>query len=219
MNKSLPRSCSHDGKSGYSFYVPASDYREFERLPGNTPILACELVAILQTLRWTQALTSKSVVIFSDSNQALQEISNKSSKIWSNIILDITEQINAISKENRSIEMVWIQSHVDLEFNEEADRLAKLATKSNQTEMENLEISSETSSTKKEIELFIDALCQKDWDANNHQLRKILPRISGKNPFSHKIRLVETKVSRLRLGKSELSTAHFSWTRPDPAKP
>ena len=92
--------------------------------------------------------------------------------------------------------MVWIPSHVGLEFNEEADRLAKLATKSNQTEME---FQCDTSAAKKEIESYIDALWQKDWDASNHQLRTILPKISRRNPFSHKTRSVETKVSRLRL--------------------
>ena len=68
-----------------------------------------------------------------------------------------------------------------------------------------MEFQCETSAAKKEIESYIDALWQKDWDASNHQLHTILPKISRRNPFSHKTRSVETKVSRLRLGKCWLN--------------
>ena len=49
-----------------------------------------------------------------------------------------------------------------------------------------MEIHFDISAAKKEIEAYIDALWQKDWDASNHQLRTILPKIMIKNRIVYK---------------------------------
>ena len=191
-----------EGKTGYSVFIPDQNHAEHKRLPDGTNILTCELVAIRQALHWLLPSNIQNAVIFSDSINALHNIELNSSKLCENLVLDIIEKCNELGKEHRRITMVWIPSHVGIEPNEEADRLAKLSTMATQTE---LEILSEIAESKTLISSFIDTKWQQNWDMKNHQLKRICPKVSRTNQFGHPSRAIEVKISRLRLAKCGLN--------------
>ena len=92
-----------------------------------------ELLAIHLTLAAYLNLSPEKqldgITIFSDSRSALQALSNG----LSNLVLDIISLLDRVHGLDKKCILQWIPAHVDLEFNEIADSLAKRARCLDQT--------------------------------------------------------------------------------------
>ena len=87
-----------------------------------------ELFSILQGLLAIKKPEVAKVTVFSDSQWAVNAISNSTWKIKKN--LDILEKIKeALSLFKNPVEFVWVKGHSDNLFNEKCDELAGFARK------------------------------------------------------------------------------------------
>ena len=109
------------------------------RITNNTAIATAEMIGIEYALREINdklkssddnaIKTKKKCVILTDSLSALQAIeTDEYTNSRYDIISRIRETHNEIHKLGVDVSLAWIPSHTDIEGNEAADRLAKLAT-------------------------------------------------------------------------------------------
>ncbi|GFN82299.1 retrovirus-related pol polyprotein from type-1 retrotransposable element r1 [Plakobranchus ocellatus] len=143
------------------------------RLRDGASVFSAELEAIALALTEIKKLTiyHKNFVIYSDSLSALQAIQSKNFKV-----IDIRRLYNLIRKfpSYVQISFVWIPAHVDIQGNENVDKLAKAAL--NRTSTSGKLIC--YSDLKPQINTYIKSVWQRDWDAEGaHKLHEVLPNL------------------------------------------
>jgi ribonuclease HI len=98
------------------------------KIEGEISIMSVELKAIVEALAYLESIEANNVVILTDSKSALQHIARCTSTYRGTptayVIVDLMRKLKS---KNKNVMLQWIPSHIGIEGNEVADRLAKEA--------------------------------------------------------------------------------------------
>ena len=122
-----------DGKTGYGACAPEINWEFSERIPNKASVYTAEASAIYNVLNHfkTHLLNSdyNECEIFTDNQGVALAITGGKKKNHSYLIYKIKEKIYDLDKSSIKVTIIWIPSHIGIEYNEKADELAKNATK------------------------------------------------------------------------------------------
>ena len=99
------------------------------KLDSRSSIFTCELIAIREALTWLckQKISNKKIELYTDSLSALQALKRAKNPQRQEMINQIYRLNTTLNRElNSNINLIWIPSHVGIEGNDIADRLAKI---------------------------------------------------------------------------------------------
>jgi ribonuclease HI len=195
------------GKVGSAMYIPELREEISLRLTDNLSVFTSELFAILTCLNWilddnNVLIGSRDVVIFTDSLSSLVALENERSKSRPNLVKEIINKYNKIT--NCSVVMVWIPSHVGIQGNEVADRLAKEALAHDSVDVE-------LRSGARELSEAVDSHVRRLWQEaadkceTGHFNRALNVNVDEKIKYVNKSRGKEVVITRLRLGRCKLN--------------
>lgn len=198
------------GSVGYGVYFPSLRHSISAPLHYTHSIFQAELAAISAALDHISSLpstpTTQNFVIFSDSLSALKTIKNFIVNYHNHQIAKILEHLTNLTLDKKRITLCWVPSHIGIKGNEEADRLANLA--SNQTpDYFTLTHSIGLTTAYGFIDKIIIDLWQKYYDSkeeSNHY-KLIQPTVSFKVKYQNANREKDVIITRLRLGKAALN--------------
>ena len=148
-------------------------------------------------------------VICSDSQSALQAISNK--QVETSLVQQI---LLTIAKMNGKKEIIfcWVPSHVNIKGNETADLYAKKSLKENVTEY-----FVPYTDFKKYINDFIKYSWQTRWNAcQGNKLHAILPQVMSEITMNVNTRRDQTVIHRCLIGHCRLTHLHLLNNEPAP---
>jgi len=195
-------------RTGASFHIPEAKISKGLRLTEKISVYATELTAIKISLEWiiknktAECLQgNRNITIFTDSLSSVQSLEAKSSKSRPDLINEIFLLKQRIQN---SITVVWIPSHVDIQGNEAADRLAKDALKN---ESIDLNVNLGFNEVYEDINQHVLQVWQDKWSKaqKGAHYRSIEPLVSNKSKYADRTnRAKEVLISRLRLGKCRL---------------
>ncbi|XP_069110103.1 uncharacterized protein [Argopecten irradians] len=188
------------GRVGLGVFSSDDNTNISVRISDNCSVYSSELIAIGLALRLLDQTKPDKAVILSDSLSALQSIEtgNTTRPVTLNSILC---SLQLISDQGRTVEFVYVPSHVDIPGNEAADRLSREALGHNVTDVDVRLTKTEAYSL---INVAIDQKWDKIWEDSSNNLRQILdkpvrkPRLFGHSKTDDRI------ITRLRLGKTKL---------------
>lgn len=110
---------------GAAFYDPQSDNSRKFKLSTGISVMRAELIALSQAINHINSNFKETVVIFTDSRSALQHLSCcVTGARCTPIAYDIVRNIADLQKRSCNLVLQWIPSHIGLNGNEMADRLA-----------------------------------------------------------------------------------------------
>lgn len=195
------------GSTGCAFYNKSDKTEQQLKLPSTCAIETAESIAIQQALHHIAEcnLHDIKLAIFTDSLRTIDSIEQAATTIHSSTHTEIINQMQDLQeKSNITTEIIWIPSHVGIQANEKADRLAKMAA-AQQTPPED-RIPNNTD-RKQQIIDYINS----QWQANyndkptGRHYKAIEPTVGRKIKYYDKNRHKETIITRLRLGKCFLN--------------
>ncbi|KAI5717604.1 hypothetical protein M8J77_008455 [Diaphorina citri] len=177
-------------------------------LDSKSSIFACELYAIYAALEYVHHPNNNTVenyVIISDSQAALQAISNIYT-IQNQLITNIQTLIQEIKQSGKQVTFVWCPSHCGILGNEAADQAAKTSLTTPDLPTYQYLLPSDLIQNLKQTTL-------KEWRESFRQVSTKLSEIklvpaTWQTSFQ-KSRLNETMLMRLRTGHSRLSHQHL----------
>jgi hypothetical protein len=114
------------------------------------------------------------------------------------------DALEAMSRTDAETSLVWVPSHIGIEGNEKADRLANAALDSDNVELDiGLELGDEFSA----VDRFVLEKWQKDWEneTTGAFYRRLEPRVARREVLRFGSRAAETMALRLRFGKCALN--------------
>ena len=193
-----------EGRVGAAFCSKQMGVQESFRLPDRNSIFTAEMTAICRTLEYLKTTTLHDVVIFTDSLCAVQAIEAGESKARPNLTVEILNNLDELARRGQTCEIHWIPSHVGVEGNEEADILAKEATRH---ETVDVEVNPELQDAYANIEARINNIWQDSWDdeTKGRHYHAIEPNVDRKIKYRERDnRRKETFLTRLRLGRCKL---------------
>lgn len=94
--------------------------------------MTAELIAILKALEIRGEKGDKDIIIWTDSQSALQAIENNNINVYDNeYVIKIRKKIEELEKRLKETKVViaWVPAHMGVKGNEKADRIAKQGTK------------------------------------------------------------------------------------------
>ena len=172
------------------------------KLHETTTILGCELFGILKALEFIKLLVKnyKSFVIFTDSLSSVEALGNYEPKKYKYLIFKIQVLLVQLNLEN-VVKIQYIPSHKGIKGNEEADKTANAGHEKHEME---------TYISKDDKIYAIKEIIVKKWEQQWYtiteslqkglHLRKIKCKIKYWPWASHKCRLIETLMARMRIG-------------------
>jgi ribonuclease HI len=123
--------------TGAGFYIPhdlPNPVRAIIQLGTTSEVFDAELKAIAECLRTClkyikqHRLHDHSIHLFTDNQLAILRAMRLDRGPGQETALDILHTTNALLQHSAPVTLHWVPGHTDIEGNEEADRLAKLAT-------------------------------------------------------------------------------------------
>ena len=193
------------GRVGAAFYVPQRQHEEAFRLTDQVEILTAELIAIRQVLLYLTKEKTDSVVIYCDSLSALQSLEKGESRSRPNLLREIIHLNHSINAAGTTIRFHWIPSHVGLNGNERADKLAKDALDHPAVE---IKVTKESLEIYKQIDDISKARWQQYWDDGfvGRHFYAIQKEVGKETRYSMRMnRKDETVITRLRMGRCKLN--------------
>jgi ribonuclease HI/exonuclease III len=192
-----------DHRTAFGVYIKEAEDGFGARLPNHNTVYAAEICAIMEALRWIKEerpshLTHKDHYIFSDSLSALQAIEASNVYYTENIITEIHQLNTAISRRGLNVKLIWIPSHVGIQGNEEADRMAKIATTFPADD--NIHIPPSRKTAYRAIDNIILKTWQKQYEASSQKTwyKQLEPTVSKQIKYTAKSRLEEITMTRVR---------------------
>ena len=116
-----------DTKMGIAYVIPQLNIESAKRINDDLAVYSAELLAIWMALLWVESNRPKQVVIASDSSSALTSLKFLHSESRQDIVYDILQLANSLSKSGISTTFIWVPAHIGVGGNELADRCAKKA--------------------------------------------------------------------------------------------
>ncbi|XP_059147673.1 uncharacterized protein LOC131935300 [Physella acuta] len=149
-------------KVGAGFLIPHLNHSKSFRLTDGASIFTAELTAILMALEYTPTTPHTSISILSDSLSALQAIKGGEC-CREDIVEEILQKCSELKQRGRSVQMIWIPSHIGIQGNENADKAAKKGVESSAIVKTGIGYSEMKATIKKQIK---EEWIQK-WNASN----------------------------------------------------
>ena len=157
---------------------------------------------------------NRQFTIFSDSKSAL--LSLNSVRPLSPIVDEIKALNHRANEENKIISLCWVPGHVDIQGNEKADKAAKEAISAA------LEVPSKAiphTDMKRPLREAVTNGWHRKWNAldrDGRKLREIKKDVRKCSSSHNKCRRIETILSRLRLGHTNITHAYLMQGLTDP---
>ncbi|XP_026819514.1 uncharacterized protein LOC113558217 [Rhopalosiphum maidis] len=180
------------------------------KLPSTCSIYTAEALAILLAIKYINKKENQKHIILSDSLSTLISVQNKFNP--SDIAIQIQNRLEEANQKNNNIIIMWVPGHIGIIGNEKADKQAKLAISSPDSQYINI---SSYSDIRKQIKQDTTLLWQNIWTTQNNKLNEVKqtvkrwrrnPNISTSN---------EKKLNRARIGHTRL-THEYLMTKSDP---
>jgi ribonuclease HI len=201
------------GQTGASYYIPSKEIETGIRLPDNTCVVTAELLAIKSVLQFinTTKLQKMKLVLLTDSQGALQSL-NSADFRYQTIETDISDIVTCINQLQNEIRFVWIPGHIDIEGNDMADQIAKIAAAKHNIDIVQASTIADVNGI---IDEYIDQEWQRVYDASGvgKHYKTIEPFVSRKVKYTSYSRRQETTITRLRLGKCLLNYNLYKMNR------
>uniref|UniRef100_A0A6P7G7X2 Uncharacterized protein LOC114331508 n=1 Tax=Diabrotica virgifera virgifera TaxID=50390 RepID=A0A6P7G7X2_DIAVI len=179
------------------------------RLPPACSTFSAELYAIYRAVKLLNELTLTKALIITDSLSSLNSLKHIFPKHPFEKLLKY--QLSQAHEHGRSVQFVWVPSHVGITGNEEADRTAREAILSDFSEPIDKCVSSDLKTYFKNKVL---CLWRNKWSQSNSKLNKIKNNVSQWFPSSRN-RREQIAVARLRLGHTRLKHSYL-FTKSNP---
>ncbi|MEO1419310.1 MAG: ribonuclease H family protein, partial [Bacteroidota bacterium] len=188
-----------------------------DRLPKLTSIFSAEIYAIKQALEHIirEENRNKSFTIYSDSQSAIQSLKPKAKP--SPLAEEIIVSHNTAASQNITIDFCWVPGHIDIKGNEEADVAAKNAALNNNLPTNGKPILH--TDMRKPIREAINKAWLNEWlnlDREGAKLREIKHSTSKWDSSYYKNRRMETTISRLRIGHTNLTHSYLMQGQANP---
>jgi ribonuclease HI len=140
-------SVHQDGKSAWSCFVEGVCPSPCGRLPDHTPVTLAELHAIHAALAWREAQDRhEDTIIHSDSMAAIKILAQTKTQTYPEITTKIINSAFNLSQRGSLTILNWVPSHINIDGNEKADKLANEATS-----LTNIQHAKQTSAAYKHI--------------------------------------------------------------------
>ena len=188
-----------DGMTSASVYVPSFGVAESYKLNEAHNVMGAELFAILKALIISsRMINNNKIIILSDSQSALQTISNINSPGFRNII----QPIQKILSQNEQITLHWVKAHCGVKGNEIADATANLAHSNIISTMSPITVEEYHSLLGKKLLLYWEKIWKESVNLTNKGkfMAEQLSHIEESNWYEVKPRKMESVVSRFRIG-------------------
>jgi ribonuclease HI/endonuclease/exonuclease/phosphatase family metal-dependent hydrolase len=195
--------------SGVSIYYERNNNSIQRKLHSYGSIFTAELYAIKLALIRLKTCHNITCTIYSDSLSAIQAIQNQAKH---RLVLEIRETIPQLIKRKIKVTLCWIPGHVGITGNEEADKLAKEATKLNIVSTQELP----PSDIKPMIKNTIRQRWKVEWEKETVKSKELFD-----SPLRHPLNLglkrrEATVITRLQIGHTRLTHTHiFNRQRPE----
>ena len=193
-----------DNVAAVGIYIPEKDMKIAKRVTNDVSIYTAELTAIKCGLEWmAQPDGPHKIALFTDSYSSMISLKNSANAQKSALVESVLTLASNLSKEGKTITLIWVPSHVGIRGNEMADCLAKEATKHPEIE---IEIMPEIFDIKRTIRRELLNEWQTRWDSaqESRHYWSLEKKVSNKIKFKTTNRKKEVIISRLRLGKCRL---------------
>ena len=178
-------------------------------------IMTAEMFAIWKALEWIALhevlITKKNIAIMTDSLSSLQALENPSNTNHLKLTNTITRLAGMLQESNCHITLQWVAGHTGLAGNERADHLAKLAH--NHREKTDCPLGKEEA--KRLVRKAKTEAWQRKYDMDKAEYEQrtnsemhiatIKPTLGHWPHASYKQRAIETAITRLRIGHTELN--------------
>lgn len=183
-----------------SYAVIANTETHSSRIPNYSSIFTAEMLGILEAIKIIKTKANHKFVIISDSLSSLTRLTR---------MYDFNPLINKIKNaldecKSKDIYLLWVPSHVNIEGNEEADKIAKTGlTFYTIDENNNFLIHSDYT---RQIKTFIYKNWEEEWErTQNNKLRSILIKPTKKFKNMGLNRKDRQTITRLRIGHTNLT--------------
>lgn len=189
--------------------IYSEHYQDQKQLPPITSIFTAEIVAVIDAVEFAKSLTQvDKIVIATDSLSVITSLEDSFSR--NPLIQNIQDTIKRVS--DKTIVMMWIPSHVNIQENEIVDNLAKTAIdKSLQ------QIQATSYDLISNIRRRIYDIWQLEWtNISNNKLR-VIKQTTLEWKSSHcRTRKESVLLTRLRIGHSRMTHEHIFKKDPPP---
>ena len=199
-----------DSGTGGSYFM--HDGQESFKLNDKPNIFTAELYLILEVLTIIERNNNRNFNILCGSKSAIQ----KSNNLYSDhpIVSKIQSYIIMLHTRHKTVQICWIPSHVNIDGNERADKLAKEAA---QSQGEVAYIHCPHKDYYPVIKSAIRQKWQQNWDnVDNNKLRSIKNDVNSWPSSKNKTRKVEVILAILRIGHTRLTHGHLMEQKPPP---
>ena len=188
-----------DGMTSASVYVPDLGVAEAYKINEAHNVMGAELFAILKALIISsRMINDNKIIILSDSQSALQAISNINTPSFRNII----QPIQKILSQNEQITLHWVKAHCGIKGNEIADTTANLAHSNIISTLSPITVEEYSSLLWKKLILYWEKRWKEEVNLTNKGkfMAEQLSHIEESDWYEIKPRKMESVVSRFRIG-------------------
>ena len=204
-----------EGGVGFASIIPGHNITG--RLPVEASIFTAELYAIKSTVEHLLENDGRpsNYTIFCDSQSVLQALKSNTNKSW--IVGAIQQLLFLASKKAIHVDLCWVPGHCGIAGNDIADTQAKTASISVDTLRQRRAIPHTDMTCI--IKTAVRKKWQREWSSvenQEKQLREVKPEIEYWNSSSNKNRRIETALTRLRIGHTNLTHSYLMVRGTDP---
>ncbi|XP_074026915.1 uncharacterized protein [Leptinotarsa decemlineata] len=164
---------SHSESGVGAAYTTIESFAKFQ-LPPFTTIFTAELIAICEALRHLNTKPTSNWIIVSDSLSAIQSLSQLYPTHPS--LIEIKSELQISQKKNSNVQFLWCPSHIGIEGNEKADRLAREAASGDGSTYQITK--SIHQDIKPALKKNLTLHWQQKWDTSNSKLFRVKPFVS-----------------------------------------
>ena len=180
------------------------------RLDNRASIFTAESTALEMACDFASKAKNKKVGFLSDSLSCLKALKRHDNH--DKRILKISEKVNKLFLKGRTVSFLWVPSHVGIQGNEKADRLAKEALL--------LDLPRGCAVPHSDLKPHINKMIRDEWrevwarETNNklHELKPVL----GPRPTKRLRRAEEVSLTRLRIGHTRLTHCYILMGEAEP---
>lgn len=159
--------------------------------------------ALCTALKFIERCDNNKFIIFTDSRSCLMAI--ESQKVTHPLTQKFLELYHTHIQEENEIILCWIPSHIGIQGNEIADRLAKEALLTPQ-----YDDTIPYSDLKMYVQLYTRKLWQRQWNEEiDNKLHSIKPILGENQESNSTFRKDESVWSRIRIGHTHLTQSHI----------
>ena len=196
---------SQTNQSSASIYVEENKIAKMWKLPTDTNILTCELVAIKMAIDYAKRNLQKKCVILTDSQSGVKAINNRKPKTNKKLIFETQEALYEQNKNNpeKQIKIQWVPGHSNICGNEVADKAAKLGLIQQEEHFIVPDIQTKEKIIKKKWRIQWETKMKQQIQGKHYT--KINPTLTRSKNLGDKNRKMDVCLTRLRIGHSRLA--------------